>query len=101
MLTVGLTFLIRAIVLVISSGWAFDTATPVPMSSGGSMAIMSGSSAATAAPTPAVFAQTIVTNSALLAISNVSSISDTLILLSEWLTNVPSAPADRTASASM
>ena len=53
------------------------------MSSGGSIAIISGSNAAMAALTPDVFAQTIVANSALLAISSVSSISEILIRLSE------------------
>src|SRR4030065_1777200 len=44
-----LTLRTRRIVFVTTSGWAFETAMPVPMSSGGSIEIMSGLRYATAA----------------------------------------------------
>ena len=74
---------IRLIASVISSGLAFETATPVPMRSGGSTAIMSGLNAATAALTPGVSVQTKVERSETLARDRTSSISESLIRLSE------------------
>src|SRR2546426_5382776 len=94
-----LTDRIRLIALVINSGRAFETATPVPIRSGGSMAIMSGFRDATAALTPGVSVQTIVAKSETFARDSASSMSEILIRLSEWLRMVPEAPAAFTASA--
>src|SRR5439155_24912244 len=96
-----LTDRIRLIALVINSGRAFETATPVPIRSGGSMAILSGFSDATAALTPGVSVQTRAARSETLARDKASSISEILILLSEWFRIVPDAPAAFTASANM
>ena len=63
------------------------------------MAIISGSKAAIAAPTPAVLPHTKVIRFTLFAMPIDSSISDILTRRSEWLRRVPTAPADFTASA--
>src|SRR2546428_8450243 len=94
-----LTDRIRLIALVIVTGQAFEPPTPVPISTGGSIAIMSGFSDATAALTPGVSVQTRVAKSETLARESASSISEILIRFSEWFRIVAEAPAALTASA--
>ncbi len=84
---------------VTTSGLAFDTEIPVPISSGGSIASMSGFKAAAEALTEGLFVQTTETSPISLALAIAASISASFNLLSEWFINVPIAPFSRIDSA--
>ncbi|GEM_PF-6228984 len=94
------SFAIR-IVFVITSGFAFDTGVPVPMSSGGSIAIIVGDSVAIAAATVGVSAHASISKPSRCAFFTIVSISLIFTLCSLWFISVPFAPASFTASSGM
>ena len=69
---------------VTTSGFALETGMPVPISSGGSIEVMSGFNVATAALVAGLFAQTHEIKPFSRAKATVASISISLICLSEW-----------------
>src|SRR5438552_13337615 len=90
--TLGFTFLICFRLSVISSGRAFEMEMPVPMSSGGSIAIMSGSIFAMSTLACVVSAQTADTRSALEHTFTVPAISDEQAFRSEEHTSELQSP---------
>ena len=82
-ITLGLTCFMSSTVLVTTSGLALDTGMPVPINSGGSMAVMLGLSAAVAALTKGLLAQTIETRFSSWALLMVASMSASFSCLSE------------------
>ena len=82
-ITLGLTCFMSFMVFVTTSGLALDTGMPVPINSGGSMAVMLGLSAAVAALTKGLLAQTIETRFSSRALLIVASMSASFNCLSE------------------
>ncbi len=92
------TFSTSSTVSVTISGLAFDTGIPVPISSGGSIAIKLGFNAAAEALTLALLVHTTETRLSSFALLIVASIFASFKRRSEWLMSVPTAPIALIAS---